>query len=222
MSETGYGLVIGDKNYSSWSLRPWLAMRRFSIPFEEINITLYEQESRIRILKHSPSALVPALIVGDRTIWDTLAILETLAEWHDALPLWPKDRYARALARSICAEMHSGFVGLRDEMPMNITGITPAKEISEAVQQNIRRIIAIWKQARDCDGQNGPFLFGDFSIADAMYAPVATRLRTFAVDLAAYDDDGTASAYIDTLFAMPEMSEWVEGAREELARRGSA
>lgn len=122
MSETGYGLVIGNKNSSSWSLRPWLAMRRFSIPFDEINIALDMQGSRSRILEHSPSALLPALIADGRTIWDTLAILETLAEWHDELPLWPKDRYARALARSICAEMHSGFASLRDEMPMNITG----------------------------------------------------------------------------------------------------
>lgn len=220
MSENGYGLVIGDKNYSSWSLRPWLAMRRFAIPFTEINVDIYGAGARERILKHSPSAKVPALKFQGRVIWDTMAILETLAERHPEHPWWPADAMARATARSIAAEMHSGFTDLRTDMPMDLLHDKRGGEISEGVRRDISRIVEIWKMCRSQYGAGDGFLFGDFSIADAMYAPVATRFRTYVGDLAPFGDDGTCSAYVETVFSMPEMDEWTEGARLEPERRG--
>ncbi len=218
---TAYELAIGDKNYSSWSLRPWLLMRRFGLPFKERRVRLRQPDSKAMILAVSPSGKVPALKAGDLVVWDSLAIAEFLADVHPELGLWPRDAAARAIARSVSAEMHAGFAALREHMPMDLVRVAPAEDVAEPVAQDIRRVVALWKDCRARFGAGGPFLFGGFSIADAMYAPVASRLQTYVSDLGAYGDDGTAAAYRDAIFAMPEMAEWSEGARTELAERGA-
>ena len=219
MAETGYTLVIGDKNFSSWSLRPWLAMKATGIPFAEEPIRLRQPETKQAILRHSPAGKVPALKFGGEVVWDSLAILEFLAERHPDKQLWPADALARAAARSISAEMHAGFSTLRNEMPMDLLARLPSPPIGEALASDIRRVVAIWNDARARFGSAGPYLFGAFSNADAMYAPVATRFRTYGVDLAAFGDDGTAAAYADTILAMPAIAAWTEGAIEELRER---
>jgi glutathione S-transferase len=210
-----YRLVIGDKNLSSWSLRPWLAMRQAAIPFEEINIRLRQPESKAEILRYSPSGKVPLLLAGAEPVWDSLAILEYLAEAHPEAHLWPAAREARMLARSSAAEMHSGFAPLRDHCPMELLARRPMASLPDPVAADVRRIIALWRECRLRHGRQGPFLFGAFSAADAMYAPVASRFRTYLPDLAPYGDDGMAQAYVDAVFALPAMAAWAEGARRE-------
>jgi glutathione S-transferase len=217
MAANRYRLVIGNKNWSSWSLRPWLAMRRLGLPFEEINVRLRLAESKAEIAKYSPSGLVPLLLDGDLAIWDSLAILEYLAEKHPEKPFWPAERQARAVARCVSAEMHSGFAPLRRTCPMELLATSRLDPVPEEVEPDIRRVIAIWGECRANFGGAGPFLFGDFSAADAMYAPVASRFRTYVPDLAPYGDDGTAAAYVAGIFAMPEMAAWAAGARAEVA-----
>jgi glutathione S-transferase len=216
MTHTDYELVIGDKRWSSWSLRPWLLMKRLDIPFRETLIGLRRPTSAEDIAAHSPSGRIPLLKAGGLVIWDSLAIAEFIAEEHQALPVWPADRKKRALARAVSAEMHSGFYSLRDKMPMDFLERHAPAPIEEAVGEDIRRIVSIWGTCRRESGQGGEFLFGAFSAADAMFAPVATRFRTYSVDLAEFGDDGTAAAYRETLLAMPEMSEWGEGAKREV------
>jgi glutathione S-transferase len=222
MAESGYRLLLGDKNYSSWSLRPWLAMRMFNIPFEEINVDIYNKGTRARILEHSPSGKVPALKTGSLTIWDTMAIIEYLAENHPDLVIWPKDREARAMARVVSAEMHSGFTDLRNEMPMDMTGSKPVDEVSKGVGHDVARITEVWRMCRETYGSAGDFLFGDFSAADAMFAPVTSRFRTYGVDLSALGDDGTAQAYCDAVLSLPAIEEWTQAGREQMAERGIA
>jgi glutathione S-transferase len=217
MAANRYRLVIGNKNWSSWSLRPWLAMRRLGLPFEEINVRLRLPDSKSEILKYSPSGLVPLLLDGDFAVWDSLAILEYLADARPDAGMWPSDRKARALARCVSAEMHSGFAPLRTTCPMELLAKNPLAPVPEEVVANIRRIIAIWQQCRRDFGGGGPFLFGRFSAADAMYAPVASRFRTYVPDLTPYGDEGTAAAYVATIFAMPEMEAWAAGAKSEAA-----
>jgi glutathione S-transferase len=208
-------LVIGNKNASSWSLRPWLAMRRLGIPFEEVNIDLRAPDAKAQMLEYSPAGKVPALLAGSgRVIWDSLAILELLAEKQPAL--WPRAAAARALARSVSAEMHSGFQALREHCPMDFLGRKPKARLLKPAAADVRRIVDIWQGCRARHGSGGPFLFGRFCAADAMYAPVASRFRTYLPDLAPYGDDGTAQAYVETLFALPEMAEWETGARQEV------
>jgi glutathione S-transferase len=219
MAETNYTLVIGDKNLSSWSLRPWIALKHCGIPFVEECIRLRQPDSRAEILRHSPAGKVPALKTRTGVVWDSLAILEYLAERHPDHRLWPQDEEARAAARCISAEMHSGFVTLRNDMSMDLLAKLPSPPISEALEADIRRVAAIWHDARSRFGKGGPFLFGGFSNADAMFAPVATRFRTYGVDLSVFGDDGTASAYAEALLALPAMGEWTEGAREEVRAR---
>jgi glutathione S-transferase len=214
---TRYRLVIGNKAWSSWSLRPWLAMRRLDLPFEEINVRLRRPDSKAEIVKHSPSGLVPTLIDGELAVWDSLAILEYLAEQHPEAQVWPAERTARATARSAASEMHSGFVGLRQHCSMDLLARLPQATLPVEVKSDIRRIVELWRQCRARFGGDGPFLFSRFSAADAMYAPVASRFRTYVPDLAPYGDDGTAQGYVETIFAMPEMDAWTEGARAELA-----
>jgi glutathione S-transferase len=220
MAANRYRLVIGNKNWSSWSLRPWLAMRRAGLPFDEINVRLRLPDSKTEILKHSPSGMVPTLIDGDLAIWDSLAILEYLAERHPEAELWPREASARAIARSAAAEMHSGFALLRQHCSMEILARSPLETLPPEVAANVERIVALWRGCRAKFGKGGPFLFGRFSNVDAMYAPVAARFRTYIPDLGNYDDDGTAKAYADTIFAMPEMQAWEEGARAETAASG--
>jgi glutathione S-transferase len=213
-----YKLVIGNKNGSSWSLRPWLAMRQAGIPFDEINIDLRAADAKAQILRHSPSGKVPALLAEGRVIWDSLAILEFLAETHrySHPALWPRSAAARAHARCIAAEMHSGFQALRERCPMDFVRHAPKARLPEPVAADVRRIVAIWQDCRRRHGAGGPFLAGRFSAADAMYAPVASRFRTYLPDLGRYGDDGTARAYVETLFALPAMAEWEKGAKDEI------
>jgi len=219
MTAKNYTLVIGDKNLSSWSLRPWLALKHFGIPFAEECIRLRQPDSKANILRHSPSGKVPALKTGSGVVCDSLAILEFLAERHPGCALWPQDDDARAAARSISAEMHAGFAALRNDMPMDLLGRLPAPPTTAALQSDIERIVAIWQDARVKFGKGGPFLFGGFSNADAMYAPVATRFRTYGVDLARYGDDGTSTEYMTALLALPAFAEWTKGAEAEIKSR---
>jgi glutathione S-transferase len=216
-----YRLVIGNKNTSSWSLRPWLALKRARIPFSEVNIDLRSADKTAQILAHSPSGRVPALLAGPLAIWDTLAILEFLAETHAKAKLWPAAREARAVARSVSAEMHAGFAALREHCPMDFLARTPKTRLPAAVGADVRRIVALWRDCRRRFGTAGPLLFGSFSIADAMYAPVASRFRTYLPDLRPYGDDGTAQAYVEAIFALPEV-EWEDGARQETRRAARA
>jgi glutathione S-transferase len=212
-----YELVIGDKNYSSWSLRPWLLMKALGIPVSERLIRLRRPETRPEILRHSPAGKVPALKAGDLVVWDSLAIMEFLAERHPNAGVWPADAAARAMARCVSAEMHSGFAALRNECPMDFRSVLGFPDVGEAVRQDIARIVAIWGECRRRFGAGGAFLFGTFSAADAMYAPVASRFVTYEVDLAAFGDDGTAARYRDHIMAMPAMREWGAAAALEPA-----
>lgn len=219
-----FELVIGDRNWSSWSLRPWLAMKVAGIPFREAHIRLRQDDTRAQALRHSPSGLVPALKWQDNVIPDSLAICETLADFFPEKKLWPEDPIARAMGRSAAAEMHSGFADLRRDMPMDIVNRHPGEGHSEAALANARRIVDIWRGlrtrfGRPAGGDQG-FLFGHFTIADAMYAPVVTRFRTYGVDLAKLGDDGLEKAYMDAVLKLPALREWEEGARREMAVRG--
>jgi glutathione S-transferase len=213
-----YKLVIGNRNTSSWSLRPWLAMRHAGIAFDEIRIDLRAPGAKAQILKHSPSGKVPALLAGGRVIWDSLAILEFLAETHrySHPALWPRSAVARAHARCVAAEMHSGFQALREHCPMDFVKRAPKARLPAPVAADVRRIVALWQECRRRHGIGGPFLAGRFSAADAMYAPVASRFRTWLPDLAPYGDDGTAQAYVDAMFSLPEIAEWETGAQAEV------
>jgi len=191
-------------------------MKRFSIPFEEVRVNLRAADRKAQIFAHSPSGKVPALYAGELMIWDSLAILEYLADRHPDNAMWPTSPDARAIARSAAAEMHSGFQALRIQCPMDFINVQPLGEVDKKLARNITRIITLWQDCRQRFGGEGAFLFSEFSIADAMYAPVASRLKTYIPDLAAFGDDGTASAYIDALFDMPEMKTWgTEAAAEQ-------
>lgn len=209
-------LVIGDKAWSSWSLRPWLAAKVAGISFREVCITLRQSDTGEQIRRHSPSGKVPALRHGDLLIWESLAICEYLAEIAPQAGLWPDQRDARAVARAISAEMHAGFFSLRNEFPMDFHGRIDGVEPSDKATRDIRRVVSLWRETRARFGAGGPFLFGRFTIADAMYAPVATRFRTYSIDLARFGDDGTAAAYAAALLAMSEMSEWGADAAQPL------
>ncbi len=217
MTTEGYRLVIGDKNWSSWSLRPWLAMKRAGIAFQEINVRLRRPESKEQILRHSPSGFVPALIDGDLTIWDSLAIIEYLAERHHDAGLWPADRVARAIGRSAAAEIHSGFNALRQSCSMQLLERAPLPALPPEAASDVARILSLWRELRGRFGAGGPFLLGGFTAVDAMYAPVASRFRTYLPELGPYGDDGTGQAYVEAIFAMPEMAVWAEAARAETA-----
>ena len=203
-------LVIANKNYSSWSLRGWLMVKQVGVPFEEIVVPLRTPETRALIMRHSPSGKAPCLIDGTITVWESLAIGEYLAEKFPAAGLWPEDRGARALARAIANEMHGGFVPLRRGMPMNIRASLPGYGLGPSVQEDINRIEAIWRDTRTRFGEGGDMLFGRFTIADAMFAPVASRFRTYGVTLGE-----TAHAYAEALLAWPAMKEWTAAANAE-------
>jgi glutathione S-transferase len=204
---TELSLVIGNKNYSSWSMRPWVAMRGLELPFQEIQLKFESEAWRRNIARLSPSGLVPVLWEGDPgtgfATWDTLAIVERLHELFPERGVWPRDPRARARARSLCAEMHAGFRALRSAMPMNLRGRHPGKGMKPEVAKDIGRITALWTDARMAHGAGGPFLFGNFSAADAYFAPVATRFVTYAVELA-----GPAREYQQALLAAPAVREW--------------
>lgn len=203
-------LIVGDYNLSSWSLRPWLALTHAGIPFEVERIRLDQPGTKVEIARLSPSGRVPALHDGDLVIWDSLAICERVAERHPAS--WPEDPGARAVARSAAAEMHSGFPVLRKEHPMNLMARTP-RAPSEEVRREVARITALWGELRARWGASGPFLFGRYSIADAMFTPVATRFRTYAIET-----DPISETYAAALLAHPAMVEWERRAREEVGQ----
>ncbi|MCC5976480.1 MAG: glutathione S-transferase family protein [Salinarimonas sp.] len=204
-------LVIANKVYSSWSLRPWILMRHLGLPFDEVVIPLDQPDTRTRILEYSPAGKVPVLIDGDVTVWESLAILEELAERHPDRPIWPRDPAARALARSIAGEMHAGFRALRAAMPMNLGRRYAHRDRGADVAADVARISAIWRDARTRFGAGGPYLFGaDFGAADAMYAPVVTRLDTYQ-----WPVEPDIRAYMDAVLALPAFVEWREqGLRE--------
>ena len=207
-------LYIGDKNLSSWSLRPWLILKQAAIPFVERTIRLGQPTTRGDILEKSPNGLVPCLTHGKLTIWDSLAIAEYLAETFPDKQLWPADKSARAEARSISAEMHSGFSNLRTVWPMFFAREGMRHLRPDAVKRDIARIAEIWTGARTRYGKGGPFLFGAFSIADAMYAPVVSRFVTYGpVEL-----PPAAAEWRDMMFALPAMQEWGAVAKAETAK----
>jgi glutathione S-transferase len=209
-----FTVVIGNKSYSSWSLRGWLMARIARIEFDEIVIPLDLPETAASIKKHSPSGKVPVLVHRGLAVWESLAIAEYLNDLKPEAALWPASAAARAAARSVAAEMHAGFAELRQNMPMNIRASYPGKGMTPGVRADIGRITSLWRDCRKRFAGAAPkddgFLFGAIGAADAMYAPVVTRLRTFGVPL-----DGDAEAYCTTVMAYPPLKEWVEAARNE-------
>ena len=206
----GCTLVIGNKNYSSWSMRPWVLMTQLGIAFDEKRLAFNSPEWDAEIARWSPSRLVPVLWRGEQAVWDSLAIMETLHEWHPEKGVWPKDAAARAFARSIAAEMHSGFRDLRSNMPMNIRASHPGKGMTPAVRANIDRIESLWAEARRRFGAGGPFLFGGFCAADAMYAPVVMRFATYAPALAA-----ESAKYCEAMRDAAGVRAWIEESSQE-------
>ena len=205
-------LAIGNKNYSSWSMRPWLALRAANIAFEEIFIPLYTDDpaDKDRILSFTRSGKVPCLIDGDVTVWDSLSIIEYAAERFPEARLWPEDRAVRAHARSISAEMHSGFLPLRNECGMNLHRPIRSIALSADARANVARIDQIWSECRARCGESGPFLFGAFGAADAMFGPVVHRFRTYAIDVSP-----GAKAYMEAMMALPAFAEWTRAGLAE-------
>jgi glutathione S-transferase len=214
-----YTLYLGSKNFSSWSLRPWLAMKMAGLVFDEVVVPLYTAETRPRILAFSPTGKVPALKIAEQgqsyVVWDSLAICETIADRHPEAQLWPDEPRERAEARSIVSEMHSGFPDLRKAMSMDLAKRYPTPEMDDALHAQVSRIIAMWEGA--LRRHQGGFLYGRFSIADAFYAPVATRFETYSVPLPA-----VAQAYTQRVLALPAMREWTASARSEHETRDYA
>ncbi len=206
-------LIIANRNYSSWSMRAWLALRATGVPFDEVVVPLGEPDTRDQILRWSPSGRVPALRDGELVVWDSLAICEHLAERFPEAGLWPAERSARAVARSVVAEMHSGFMALRSHMPMNLRASRPGAGRGPGVDDDIARVIAIWEACRRDFGAGGEMLFGRFGIADAFFAPVVSRFLTYGVA-----PTGAAGAYMAALWAEPAVREWAEAARAETWR----
>lgn len=206
-------LVIGNKNYSSWSMRPWLALRAAGLPFEEVLIRLYTPASKAEILRWSPSGFVPALVEGDTVVWDSLAICERAAELAPAAGLWPAGAAARSVARSVSAEMHAGFLALRTRCPCNLR-LRAQRDLTPEAEADVARILAVWRDCRGRFGSGGDFLFGRFGIADAMYAPVVTRFRSWGIPV----PDAVVRRYVDAVLAWPDFREWEEAALLENER----
>ena len=207
---SSYTLIIGNKNYSSWSLRPWFWMKHAGIGFEEKRVPLSTEDTARHLAEYFSNYKVPVLQDDDFVIWDSLAILEYLADKHSDKHGWPDDRRARATARSVSAEMHSSFTALRSELPMNCIKRFKDFNISPAAQKDVDRIKALWKSCRDQYGQGGPWLFGDFCIADAMFAPVALRFIGYEVPL-----NDQEREYIQTIMQDPHIINWVKSGQQE-------
>jgi glutathione S-transferase len=203
-------LIIGNKNYSSWSLRPWIAMKVAGVAFDEQVISLDAQDFKAQVTKVSGTGKVPALVDGGVHVWESLAILEYLAETCPQARLWPADPQARAHARAISAEMHAGFMPLRRELPMNMWRPVKPRELTPGAAANVARIDAMWTDCRNRFGAGGPFLFGAFGAADAMYAPVVSRFHTYGVTVGP-----VARAYMDAVMALPAWAEWRAAALRE-------
>jgi glutathione S-transferase len=210
-----FQLVIGNRNYSSWSLRAWLFLRESGIAFEEIRIPLFTAEHAETVARYSPTGRVPVLLDGDLRIWDTMSIFEYVRERHPGAVGWPADVAVRAEARSIAAEMHSGFLAIRDELPLNVrlrrrcdeAGLTPG------ARKQIERVRSIWGSCRQRFHDAGPWLFGGFSIADVMYAPMALRFVTYEIPV-----PSPARSFIDAVTSLPAMQEWIRDAAREPER----
>ena len=205
-----FQLIIGNKNYSSWSLRPWLLLRKLSVSFEETQVLLQTEDFKQQVMRFSPVAKVPVLLDSDLAIWDSLAIAEYLAEQYPQA--WSRDPAARAFARSISAEMHSGFMSLRSQMPMNCRATGREIVGDEALARDVERIQAIWTECRLRYGESGPWLFGEFTIADAMFAPVVFRFNTYGVDC-----QGFAAEYMQTVLHDADVQAWLHAAQQEQA-----
>jgi glutathione S-transferase len=203
-------LIIGNKNYSSWSLRPWIAMKVAGIAFEETVISLQAPDFKARVTAFGGAGRVPVLVDGDRIVWESLAILEYLAEKFSALGLWPRQADARAYARAVASEMHAGFVSLRRHLPMNVARPVKPRALDAGAAADVARIDAIWSECRAKYFGGGAFLFGPFGAADAMYAPVVSRFHTYGVDVSA-----AARSYMDAVMALPAWREWRDAARRE-------
>jgi len=198
-------LLIGNKNYSSWSLRPWLALRQSGIPFEETRVPMNTEAFPMVVARWSPAGRVPVLRHGTRCVWDSIAICEYLAETFPDRKLWPRDSGERALARSVSAEMHSSFQSLRSQMPMNVRAAGRRVPSTPELEKDVARVKALWSDCRKAASVRGPFLFGEFSVADAMYAPVAFRFATYGID----------DPYAKALVKIPAMREWADAAAQE-------
>jgi len=203
-------LYVGNKNYSSWSLRAWLLLRQLAIPFEERRPALFGEEFHREVARVSPALRVPVLVDDGFAVWDTIAIAEYVAEKFPAKRVWPADAKARARARSICAEMHAGFAHLRARMPMNVEARLPGLGGGPQVQQDIDRITGMWQELRAVHAGDIPFLFGEFGAADAFYAPVVTRFVTYDVGV-----PDACAAYMEAVLALPAMREWTQAALAE-------
>jgi len=206
-------LVIGNKNYSSWSMRPWVLLRQAQIPFEEVQLKFDESDGGLRVAgieKFSAAGKVPVLMIDGEPVWDSLAICETVAEMHPDKHLWPEDPVARRVARSACAEMHSGFQKLRGKMPMNIRSRYPGKGLTPESQKDIDRIVALWTECRERFGGPGSLLFGRFSVADAFFAPIVMRFHAYAVKV-----PRVAQEYCEAVRALSAVREWSDAARRE-------
>ena len=203
-------LIVGNKNYSSWSFRPWIGMKVAGIAFDEVVISLNAEDFKVRVAKHSGTGKVPVLIDDAVEVWESLAILEYVAEKFPAAKLWPSDAAARAHARAISSEMHAGFVPLRRAAPMNMRRPVKRLELNAEVAANVARIDAMWTDCRSRFGSGGPFLFGAFTAADAMYAPVVSRFHTYGISVS----DSTR-AYMTAMMALPAWGEWLSAALKE-------
>jgi glutathione S-transferase len=213
-------MVIGTRKWSTWSMRPWLVAKRAGLDFEDLVVPLRTHETSKALEPYSPSGQAPVWIDGDLRVWDSLAICEHLADRLPAKALWPRDPAARAVARSACAQMHGGFQSLRGECPMDLTAPIETLELTEATQADVRKMVRLWRVLKQGHGQGqngegGPFLLGQWSIADAFFTPVATRLRTYNVDLSAFGDEGFAADYAALLLQQPEFLEWERLAKAE-------
>ncbi|GAC1561822.1 MAG: glutathione S-transferase family protein [Beijerinckiaceae bacterium] len=203
-------LIIANKAYSSWSMRPWILLKHFGIPFEEIVVPLGRPETRAEILAHAPNGKCPSLRDGEVSVWDSLAIIEYVAETHPDLPIWPRDKAARALARSLSAEMHSGFQALRNECPMNMRRSRRKIAVSQAALADVARIDAAFAEARAKFGAGGDFLFGTFTAADAMFAPVVNRFDIYELPVSA-----PTRACMAAMKALPAWQAWERDANAE-------
>ena len=210
-----YTLVIGNKNYSSWSLRAWLFLRASGLEFNEVRIPLFVDGWRDQIARHSPAGRVPVLVDGELSVWDTMAIYSHVREAHPQAVGWPAGREARAVARSIAAEMHSGFLGVRSQLPQNLRARRRRElgELSERTRIQVKRILEIWTDCRRRFGQGGPWLFGAFSLADVVFAPVALRFVTYDIPV-----EGAAAQFVAAVQAHPDVGQWVDEAAAETER----
>jgi len=204
-----FTLVIGNKNYSSWSMRPWLALAGRGIPFAEVLIPLDHPNTKQQVLQYSPTGQVPVMKYGQLLVWDSLAIVEYVNDMHPEAGLWPQELEYRAVARALCAEIHSGFQAFRQACPMNLRRRQAGRLTSQA-DQDVLRMVNYWRQLRLSAGGSGPFLFGEFGAVDAFFAPLASRIRSYEIPV-----DRVANEYIDAIYNFPAFQKWYQAAIAE-------